>query len=109
MNNRSFLAHDEVANNTTTATAVTSNDEPSQRRVQSVNRQHLNETIRRLAKPKTNPMTQSIQIGATSSSNGMPSSQSSHQLRVPTPPVTTNNHSTATGTTSSHARRVSAI
>jgi len=51
-------------------------------------------------------MTQSIQIGATtSSSNAMPVSQSSYQLRAPTPPVTTNNHLTPTH--SSNNRRVS--
>jgi hypothetical protein len=88
------------------------NGEPSQRRVQSVNRQHLNETIRRLSKPKNNSITQSIHLSATasSSSNGMPVSQSSHQLRAPTPPVSTNNHSTPpTPTTSSTTRRVSDI
>ena len=55
-------------------------------------RQHLNETIRRLAKPKVNPMTQSIHIGATTgpgSSNGMPLSRSSHQLRLTTSTTTT--------------------
>jgi hypothetical protein len=99
-----YLVHDEIPNNTITATT---NGEPSQRRVQSVNRQHLNETIRRLSKPKTIPISQSIQLGVTSSaSNGMSVSQSSHQLRAPTPPVTTNNHVTPT-TTSSTTRRVS--
>lgn len=44
----------------------------TQRRLQSINRQQLHETICRLAKPKTIPM---------------PSSQSSHQLRSSTPPV----------------------
>ena len=44
-------------------------------------------------------MTQSIHVSATtSSSNGLPLSRSSHQIRVPTPPVAT--------TTSSSARRV---
>ncbi|CAF3988289.1 unnamed protein product, partial [Adineta steineri] len=65
----------------------------SQRRVPSTNRQHLNETIRRLAKPKTNAiMTQSIHIGAISSStpsNGIPLSRSSHQLRLTTSSVAT--------------------
>ncbi len=82
----------------------TTNGETSQRRAQSINRQHLNETIRRLSKPKNIPLTQSIHFGATSTSasNGVPSSQSSHQLRVPTPPVATN-----TTSPSSRARRVS--
>ncbi len=89
-------------------TTATTNGEPPQRRVQSVNRHHLNETIRRLAKPKNISMAQSIHLGATSSSgsNGMPASQSSHQLRVPTPPVITNNHPTP-ASTSSNTRRVS--
>ncbi|CAF0981501.1 unnamed protein product [Adineta ricciae] len=59
----------------------------SQRRPMNTTRQHLNETIRRLAKPKSNPMTQSIHIGATTgpgSSNGIPLSRSSHQLRLTT-------------------------
>jgi hypothetical protein len=82
----------------------------SQRRVQSINRQHLNETIRRLSKPKNVPMTQSIHNGASSSlsSHGIPLSQSTHQFRAPTPPVTTNNHLTPTPT-SSNTRRVSPI
>ncbi len=87
---------------------TTTNGESSHRRVQSVNRQQLNETIRRLSKPKNIPMTQSIQIGTTatsSSSNAMPVSQSSYQLRAPTPPVTTTNHLTPTH--SSNNRRVS--
>ena len=104
-----YLAREELSNNTTTtaAAAITTNGE-SQRRIQSINRQHLDETIRRLSRPKHIPMTQSIHIAATtaSTSNGIPLSQSSHQLRVPTPPVTTNNHLTPTPT-SSTTRRVS--
>ena len=38
----------------------------SQRRIQSVNRQHLNETIHRLAKPRNVAMTQSIHMMLTS-------------------------------------------
>ncbi len=95
---------------TTTTAPTTTNGEPPQRRVHSVNRHHLNETIRRLSKPKNISMAQSIHLGATASSasNGVSSSQSSHQLRVPTPPVTTNHHGTPTHT-STHTRRVSYI
>jgi hypothetical protein len=50
----------------------------------------MNETIRRLAKPRNVAMTQS-------STNGLPLSRSSHQIRLPTPPV---------ATTSSNTRRV---
>ena len=50
----------------------TTNTDTQQRRLPSINRQQLQETICRLAKPKTIPM---------------PSSQSSHQLRASTPPV----------------------
>lgn len=75
-----FVARDEVIN-----TAISTNGE-SQRRVPSGNRQHLNETMRRLAKPKNMAMTQSIHIGAigSSPSNGLPLSRSSHQIRIPT-------------------------
>jgi len=114
-----YLARDESSNNTvstattitTTTTTVPSNGEP-QRRAQSVNRHHLNETIRRLSKPKNSMMTQSIHIGATASSlspstsNGIPLSHSSHQLRVSTPVATTNNHLTPTRA-SSNTRKVS--
>jgi len=114
-----YLARDESSNNTVstattitnTTTTVPSNGEP-QRRAQSVNRHHLNETIRRLSKPKNSMMTQSIHIGATASSlspstsNGIPLSHSSHQLRVPTPVATTNNHLTPTRA-SSNTRKVS--
>jgi hypothetical protein len=123
MNSKFFfrcLARDESSNNTvstattttiTTTTTVPSNGEP-QRRAQSVNRHHLDETIRRLSKPKNTMMTQSIHIGATASSlspstsNGIPLSHSSHQLRVPTPVATTNNHLTPTRA-SSNTRKVS--
>jgi hypothetical protein len=75
-----FLARDEVIN-----IAISTNGE-SQRRVPSANRQHLNETMRRLAKPKNIAMTQSIHIGAivSSPSNGIPLSRSSHQIRLST-------------------------
>ncbi len=82
------------------------NGESPQRRVQSITRQHLNETISRLSKPKNIPMTQSTYVGATSPSNVLPISQSSHQIRVTSPLATTNNHSTPTST-SSNTRRVS--
>jgi hypothetical protein len=107
-----YLAREESSNNTATnTTTVPSNGEP-QPRAQSVNRQHLNETIRRLSKPKNTMMTQSIHIGATASSlspsvsNGIPLSHSSHQLRVSTPVPTTNNHLTPTRA-SSNTRKVS--
>jgi hypothetical protein len=51
----------------------------------------MNETSRRLAKPRNIAMTQS-------SINGLPLSRSSHQIRLTTPPVAT--------TTSSNIRRV---
>ncbi len=104
-----YLGHDEASNNaaaTASANTTMTNGEP-QRRVQSVNRQHLNETIRRLSKPKNIPMTQSVHNGATaSSSSGVPLSQSTHQFRVPTPPVSTNNPLNP-APTSSNTRRVS--
>ncbi len=87
-----FLARDEVIN----PSILTNGD--SQRRIPSANRQHLSETVRRLAKPRNMAMTQSIHIGASSSSsNGIPLSRSSHQIRLTTPPV---------ATTSSATRRV---
>lgn len=45
----------------------------------------INDTFRRLAKPRTTPMTQSVYAGATA--HTIPQSRSSHQLRIPTPPV----------------------
>ena len=58
----------------------------SQRRI-------TNGTIRRLAKPKTTSMAQSVHIAVSSSSAStgkrLPLSRSSHQLRLATPPVTT--------------------
>ena len=69
-----YLAHDEVASQPTPT-----NGEP-QRRIQSVNRQQLNESISRLSKPKTVV--------------GIPMSQSSYQLRASTPPVSSSNTST---------------
>lgn len=63
-----------------------------QRRVQSINRQQLQETICRLAKPKVLPMAQSVQLSSVNSStNGIPASHSSHQLRSSTPPVSIHN------------------
>jgi hypothetical protein len=94
------LAQEELANNS--ATTSTTNGEPP-RRTQSINRQHLEETMRRLSKPKTIPMSQSVHT--SSSPNGISSSQSSHQLRVSTPPITTNTHLTP-ATASSNIRRV---
>lgn len=88
-----FLARDEVTN----AAISTTNGESSRRRVPSATRQHLNETIRRLAKPKNTAMTQSIHIGAiasSSTSNGMPLSRSSHQIRLSTSQANTNSSTT---------------
>jgi len=45
----------------------------------------INDTFRRLAKPRTTPMAQSVYAGATA--HTIPQSRSSHQLRIPTPPV----------------------
>lgn len=45
-------------------------------------RQNINETIRRLAKPKNSTMTQSIHAGATKTAKTLPISRSSHQLRM---------------------------
>ena len=81
------LAREEISHPSTATNGE------SQRRPMNTTRQHLNETIRRLAKPKSNPMTQSIHIGATTgpgSSNGMPLSRSSHQLRLTTSTTATN-------------------
>lgn len=52
----------------------------------NTNRQHVNETIRRLTKPRNNLMTQSVHI-SSASSNGIPISRSSHQIRMSTPPT----------------------
>ena len=73
-----YLGREESAAHT--PVAATTNDEP-RRRTQSINRQHLNETICRLSKPKTISMTQSVHVGSLS--------QFSQSLRAPTPPVTT--------------------
>ncbi|CAF1645240.1 unnamed protein product [Rotaria magnacalcarata] len=98
---RACRVHDDVTSNSTTTTI---NGE-SQRRVQSVNRQHLNETILRLSKPKTIPTTQSVHSGSTTPTSGLASSQSSHQLRVSTPLTISNNHLTPTASSSSKTRR----
>ncbi|CAM2707856.1 unnamed protein product [Rotaria socialis] len=98
---RACRVHDDVTSNSTTTTI---NGE-SQRRVQSINRQHLNETIIRLSKPKTIPKAQSVQSGSTTPTSGLASSQSSHQLRVSTPPMISNNHLTPTASSSSKTRR----
>lgn len=73
----------------------------SHRRPTTTTRQHLHETIARLAKPRTNAMTQSIHVGATpTSTNGMPMSRSSHQIRLTT-------STTAAAAASSSTRKVS--
>ncbi|UJR09714.1 hypothetical protein I4U23_013943 [Adineta vaga] len=107
MNNRREL-HDFSDDNSNTREEALNPTVPingeSQRRLTNTNRQHLNETIRRLAKPKVNPMTQSIHIGATTTSaaaaaatahsNGMPLSRSSHQLRLTTSSISTSSSNT---------------
>lgn len=95
MINFPFLARDDTSTNPTTTTTTIS--EP-QRRVQSINRQHLNETIERLAKPKSIPINQSVRSGATTPTSGIALSQSSHQLRLSTAPVNSNNHLTPSST-----------
>ncbi|CAF2399776.1 unnamed protein product [Rotaria sp. Silwood2] len=102
---RACRVRDDLTNNTTTTNSE------SQRRIQSINRQHLNETILRLSKPKTISTSQSINSGTTASpsstiTNGIPSSQSSHQFRVSTPPMTTNNSSTSTSISSKTRRPI---
>lgn len=91
------LGRDEIINS-----GISTNGE-SQHRMTTTNRQHLNETIHRLAKPKTLAMTQSVHISAASTpsaSNGLPVSRSSHQIRLTTAPV---------NATSSTNRKVSQI
>ena len=64
------------------------------RRIQSTHRTQQQEPIHRLTKsrPPTG-MTQSIHMGAVGfRANGMPVSRSSHQLRIPTPPVIPSNN-----------------
>jgi hypothetical protein len=62
----------------------------SQRRITNGNRPQVNETIRRLAKPKNIAMAQSIHVTTSSSAaKGLPLSRSSHQIRLTTPSVTT--------------------
>jgi hypothetical protein len=90
---------DELKNTPTTNTG------DSQQRVQSINRQQLYETICRLAKPKSFPMAQSMQINSSVSSNSIPLSQSSHQLRSSTPPVTMH-HPLTSSSTFATSRRV---
>ncbi|CAF1096861.1 unnamed protein product [Adineta steineri] len=108
---RACRAREELLNNptttatTTTTTGVTTTNGDQQRRVQSVSRQHLNETIRRLSKPKNVVMAQSVHIGAVPT-NGISSSHSSHQLRVSNPLVPTNNHLTTSRASSSTRRHV---
>ncbi|CAF3746591.1 unnamed protein product [Rotaria sp. Silwood1] len=70
------------------------NSEPQHRLSRTTtNRQQLNEVIHRLAKPKNIAMTQSVHISATTttttSPNGLPTSRSSHQLRLSTSAVST--------------------
>ncbi|CAF0833826.1 unnamed protein product [Rotaria sordida] len=96
---RACRVRDDLTNNTTTINGE------SQHRIQSINRQHLNETILRLSKPKTTPITQSIHSGTTTAStsptiNSMSVSQTGHQFRVSTPPTTTSNLSTPTSISS---------
>ena len=74
------LARDEMNN---PSASLTNGD--SHRRLINTNRQHLTDTSRRTTKPKNISMTQSVHIGT--SSNGLPLSRSSHQIRMPTPPV----------------------
>lgn len=101
------LVHGETPLNTstnsvTTTTATTAtNGDSSQRRVHSVNRQQLNETICRLSKPKTSTMTQSVHLSALSP-HRISSSQSTHQFRSSTP-------TTPSTPTTSMARRVCSI
>lgn len=64
-------------------------DEIIERRPVNSDRQHINETIRRLAKPKNLAMTQSSHASAQTAKT-MPVSRSSHQLRMPTSSTTTN-------------------
>ncbi|CAF3376041.1 unnamed protein product [Rotaria sp. Silwood1] len=106
---RACRVRDDVPNNTT----ITNNE--SQRRVQSINRERLNETILRLSKPKTIPTNHSINSGTTASpssttttttTNGIPVSQSNHQFRMSTPPITTNNYSTPTSVSAKTRRHI---
>ncbi|UJR36390.1 hypothetical protein I4U23_029114 [Adineta vaga] len=106
--------HEESSNIVTTGagstnTTVTTNGD-HQRRGQSINRQHLDETIRRLSKPKNINMVQSVHVATTASSstNGLPSSHSSHQIRLATPLITpTNNHSASSRASSSTRKHIS--
>ncbi|CAF0817702.1 unnamed protein product, partial [Didymodactylos carnosus] len=63
--------------------STTSTPNVEQRRAQSVNRSHLNDTIQRLSKPKP-VKTPSNDLMSQSVNVGMPTSQSSHQLRTHT-------------------------
>ncbi|CAF1147751.1 unnamed protein product, partial [Adineta ricciae] len=93
----------------TTASTLTANGD-HQRRGHSINRQHLDETIRRLSKPKAINMAQSVHVGATvsSASNGISSSHSSHQIRMSTSSVPMNNHSNSTRASSSTRKPITA-
>ncbi|CAF1477109.1 unnamed protein product, partial [Didymodactylos carnosus] len=81
----SSLTGREETNGIAVATNASTNVE---RRAQSVNRSHLNDTIRRLSKPKP-VKTASSDLMAQSVNVGMLTSQSSHQLRTqPQQPTT---------------------
>lgn len=81
--------HDRRYGNDSSDDNCNVHDEIIERRPVNSDRQHINETIRRLAKPKNLAMTQSIHPSSHTAKT-MPVSRSSHQLRMPTSSTTTN-------------------